>query len=45
VRRLIDEVLARRGANPARVETALALSDDHAVPEELVGSVHALLGG
>jgi len=43
VRRLADEVLAPRGADPARVDAALALSDDHAVPAELLGSVHALL--
>jgi hypothetical protein len=42
--RLIAEVLEPRGADPARVDAAFALSDEHAVPEELIDDVHALLG-
>ncbi len=44
VRRLVEDVLTPRGADPARVAGALALSDEHAVPDELIGDVHALLG-
>ena len=43
-RRLIDEVLDRRGEDPGRVTRALALSDEHFVPEPLIEQVHALLG-
>jgi UDP-N-acetyl-alpha-D-muramoyl-L-alanyl-L-glutamate epimerase len=43
VRRLASEVLEQRGADRARVEAALALSDDHAIPDELLPSVDAFL--
>jgi hypothetical protein len=44
VARLVAEVLGRRGDDPRRVAAALALSDEHFVPEPLIGEVHALLG-
>jgi hypothetical protein len=44
VKRLVDEVLNPRGTDPSRVENVLALSEDHAVPDELIDDVHALLG-
>jgi hypothetical protein len=44
VARLVTEVLGPRGDDPARVAAALALSDEHFVPEPLIGEVHALLG-
>lgn len=44
VRRLADEVLAPRGDDPGRVERALALSNDHHVPDRLIDDVRALLG-
>jgi ribosomal protein S18 acetylase RimI-like enzyme len=44
VRRLVDEVLATRPANPRRVADALALSDAPNIPPRLLEDVHALLG-
>jgi len=44
VRRLADEVLPRFGPADGVPAQALALSDDHRVPAELVGDLHALLG-
>ncbi len=42
--RLLDEVLAPRGADPERVQRAFALGEDHAVPDVLLGSVRDVLG-
>lgn len=42
--RLLAEVLAPHGADPARVDAAFALSDEHAVPDVLLGSVRDVLG-
>jgi hypothetical protein len=44
VKRLVTEVLGEHGNDPRRVEEALALSDDHSVPDDLVDDVRALLG-
>jgi hypothetical protein len=44
LRRLVREVLDVRGTDPRRVSDALTLSDRHAVPDELIDDVHALLG-
>jgi hypothetical protein len=44
VRRLVDEVLQARGDDPRRVAQALALSEEHFVPEPLIDEVYALLG-
>jgi len=43
VARLVREVLASRGDDPARVGSALALSASHNVPAELIDHVDALL--
>lgn len=44
VRRLVDEVLAQRGHDRARVSNAFALGGEHFVPAELMDDVDALLG-
>ena len=44
VRRLAEEVLPHFGPAEGVPAQALALSDDHQVPAELVDDVHALLG-
>ncbi|HEX8104989.1 MAG TPA: hypothetical protein VF533_20375 [Solirubrobacteraceae bacterium] len=44
VRRLVAEVLPRFGPGDGDPERALALSERHAVPPELIGDVRALLG-
>lgn len=44
VRRLVAEVLPRFAAADGDPEAALALSDEHEVPPELMGDVRALLG-
>jgi UDP-N-acetyl-alpha-D-muramoyl-L-alanyl-L-glutamate epimerase len=44
LRRLIDEALLPRGRDPRRAAAALTLSDEHAVPANLVDDVRALLG-
>jgi len=44
VRRLVDGVLTPRGDDPRRVERVLALSDDHHIPDRLIGQVRAFLG-
>lgn len=44
VKRLVEEVLSPRGDDPGRVERVLALSDEHNIPDRLIGHVRALLG-
>ncbi len=44
VRRLTAEVLPRFNADDGDPHPLLALSDDHAVPPELIGAVDAILG-
>jgi hypothetical protein len=44
VRRLIAEVLPQQTPDAGRPETVLALSDEHEVPDALMGDVRALLG-
>ncbi|HSS03595.1 MAG TPA: hypothetical protein VLK89_00215 [Solirubrobacterales bacterium] len=44
VRRLADEVLPRFGSDEGSPSQVLELTDDHAVPTELIDDVHALLG-
>ncbi|HEU4975954.1 MAG TPA: hypothetical protein VFT50_12750 [Baekduia sp.] len=44
VRRLAAEVLGRHGRDPRRLRDALALSDEHQVPEPLIEHVRAVLG-
>lgn len=42
--RLLAEVLAPHGADPARVERAFVLADEHDVPGVLMGAVRDVLG-
>jgi hypothetical protein len=44
VRRLKEEVLAKNPEDPERVERVLALSDEHFVPDQLIGHARAFLG-
>jgi hypothetical protein len=44
VRRLVDEVLGQHGEDPRRLRDALALSDEHQIPEPLIEHVRAVLG-
>jgi UDP-N-acetyl-alpha-D-muramoyl-L-alanyl-L-glutamate epimerase len=44
VRRLRAEVLPLFGPHEGLADTALSLSEDHAIPAELVDDVHAILG-
>lgn len=44
LRRLVDEVLGLHGRDPRRAEAALTLSDEHAVPANLIDDVRAVLG-
>jgi hypothetical protein len=44
VRRLVDEVLGPRALTEAEVSAHFALSDDHDVPQALIGSVREILG-
>ncbi len=43
LRRLIDDVLALHGRDATRAQAALTLSDEHAVPANLIEHVRALL--
>lgn len=44
VKRLVEEVLSPRGDDPGRVERVLALSDEHNIPDRLIGHVRAFFG-
>ncbi|HET9093807.1 MAG TPA: hypothetical protein VFN36_01880 [Solirubrobacteraceae bacterium] len=44
VRRLVDELLAARPVRDAELAAALALSDDHDVPDALLGPLREVLG-
>lgn len=44
VRRLVDEVLSARDLSDDEIAALFALSDDHDVPESLIGSVREVLG-
>jgi len=44
VRRLVDEVLAAHPLTEETVGALFRLSDDHDVPEQLIGAVHEVLG-
>ena len=44
VRRLVDEVLAARDLSDDEIAALFALSDDHDIPEALIGSVREVLG-
>jgi hypothetical protein len=44
LRQLVDDVLTVHGRDPSRVRAALTLSDAHAVPDNVLDDVRAVLG-